>query len=95
MANAIDIVIEMKKLPENESGQMKKVCGGIYELIAKGETERHVTLPLSKLIIDEENPQTSNKRIYENNISGKLKKKLNENGVKMSEIKKVFGDVDV
>jgi len=94
VANAIDIVIEMKKLPENERGQMKKVCGGIYELIAKGETERHVTLPLSRLIIDEENPQTSNKRIYENTISGKLKKKLNENGVKMSEIKKVFGDVD-
>jgi len=95
VANAIDIVIEMKKLPENESGQMKKICGGIYELIAKGEDQRHETLPLSRLIIDEENPQTSNKKIYENTISEKLKKKLNENGVKMSEIKKVFGDVDV
>ena len=92
VADAIDIVIEMKKLPENEGGQMKKICGGIYELIARGENERHKTLPLSRLIIDEENPETSNKKIYENTISEKLKKKLNENGVKISEIKRVFGD---
>lgn len=94
VANAIDIVIEMKKLPENEKGQMKKICGGIYELIARGETERHVTLPLSRLVIDEDNPQNSSKKIYENTISLELKKKLNENGVKMSEIKKVFGRIE-
>jgi len=92
IAEAIDIVIEMKKLPENEKGQMKKIGGGIYELIAKGERERHKTVPLSRLIIDEENPQSSSKKIYENTVSEKLKKKLNENGVKMSEIRRVFGD---
>ncbi|WMJ77874.1 ATPase, T2SS/T4P/T4SS family [Sedimentibacter sp. MB35-C1] len=92
IASAIDIVIEMKKLPENEKGQMKKIGGGIFELIEKGERERHETVPISRLIIDEENPHASNKKVYENTISQKLKKKLNENGVKMSEIKRIFGD---
>lgn len=95
IADAIDIVIEMKKLPENEKGQMKKICGGIYELIAKGENQRHETVSLSRLIFDEENPQNSYEKVYENSISKKLKKKLNENGVKMNEIKRVFGDDDV
>ncbi len=95
IADAIDIVIVMKKLPENEEGKMKKVCGGIYELIAMGENQRHQTTTISELIIDEENPQNSNKKIYKNTISQKLSKKLNSNGVKMSEIRRVFGDVDV
>lgn len=90
IAEAIDVVVEMKKLPVNEKGQMKKISGGIYELIEKGEGERHGTVPLSRLIVDEENPQASIKKIYENTISEKLKKKLNENGVKMSEINKVW-----
>ncbi len=92
VAEAIDIVIDMRKLPENEKGQRKKIGGGIYELIAKGENKRHETVPLSKLIIDEENPQASNKKVYENTISNKLKEKLNRNGLKMSEIKRIFGD---
>lgn len=95
VADAIDIVIEMRKLPENEKGQMKKICGGIYELIAKGEDERHETVPLSKLIIDEENPQNSSEKVYRNTISNKLKKKLNRNGLRMSEIERIFGDSDV
>ncbi len=94
VAEAIDTVIVMKKLPENEEGQMRKICGGIYELRAKGENERHETVAISRLIIDEENPQDSNKKVYENTISEKLKKKLNENSVKMSEIRRVFGDAD-
>ena len=92
VADAIDIVIEMKKLPENEKGQMKKICGGIYELIAKGESVCHETVPLSKLIIDEENPHNSKEKLYMNTISEKLRRKLNVNGVKMSEINNVFGD---
>lgn len=92
IAEAIDVVIEMRKLPENEKGQMKKICGGVFEIRANGEKGRHETVPLSRLIIDQENPQNSNKKVYENTISQKLKKKLNENSVTMSEIKRVFGD---
>ena len=57
IADAIDIVIVMKKLPENEEGKMKKICSGIYELVAMGENLRHKTVAISELIIDEENPQ--------------------------------------
>nr|WP_312579560.1 ATPase, T2SS/T4P/T4SS family [Sedimentibacter sp.] len=92
IADAIDIVIEMRKLPENKEGKMKKISGGIYEIIAKGENQRHETASLSRLIIDGENPQSSDKRTYENTISQKLRNKLNANGVKMSEIRRVFGD---
>lgn len=90
VADAIDIVIEMKKLPENEKGQRKKICGGIYELIAKGENVRHETIPLSKLIINKEQPHKSRDRFYGNTLSDKLKNKYNENGIKMSYINEFF-----
>ena len=42
--------------------------------------------------IDEENPADNGKHVRKNTISAKLKKKINSYGVKMSEIKRIFGD---
>lgn len=94
-ADAIDVIIKMRKLPKDSDGKQKKICDGIYEIIANDEDMSFNVVPIMKLEINEENPEKSCKHQYLNSISDKLKLKLNENGVKMSEIKRVFGDADV
>lgn len=89
-AQAIDIVIKMKKLPKDKDGREKKICEGIYEIVENEENLTFEVVPIIELKYDEENPEESNEQIYLNSISEKLKHKLNVYGVKMSEINKVF-----
>ncbi len=94
-ADAIDIIIKMRKLPKDMDGKQKKICDGIYEIIANDEDMSFKVVPIMKLVIDKENPEKSDKHQYLNSISDRLKSKLNENGVKMSKINNVFGDANV
>ncbi len=94
-ADAIDIIIKMRKLPKDKDGKQKKICDGIYEIIASDEDMSFEVVPIMKLVINEENPEKSDQHQYLNSISDELKHKLNENGLKMSKINKVFGDANV
>lgn len=94
-ARAIDIIIKLRKLPSDSENKRRKVCAGIYEIIAERDEMKYHTVPLFEFEIDEENPADKGKHIRKNTISAELRKKLNSYGVKMSEIRKVFGDVDV
>jgi pilus assembly protein CpaF len=85
IARAIDIVIKFRKLPDRS-----RKCAGIYEIVTDGKTMAYDAVPIFEFVIDEENPQDQGEHVKKNNISEGLKKKLNEYGVKMSEIEKVF-----
>ena len=95
IARAIDIVVKLRKLPTNDENKRKKVCAGIYEIITKRDEMWYDSIPIFEFEIDEETPADNGKHIRKNTISVGLKKKINSYGVKMSEIKKVFGDIDV
>ncbi len=95
VARAIDIIVKLRKLPSDSDNKRKKVCAGIYEIIAERDEMKYYSVPLFEFEIDEENPSDNGKHIRKNTISAGLRKKLNSYGVKMSEIKRVFGDVDV
>ncbi|HBN05389.1 MAG TPA: hypothetical protein DD434_06330 [Bacteroidales bacterium] len=92
IARAIDIVIKLRKLPSDNDNKRKKVCAGIYEIITEHDEMRYDSVPLFEFEIDEENPADNGKHVRKNTISAKLKKKINSYGVKMSEIKRIFGD---
>lgn len=84
IARAINIVVKFRKLPGK-----RRVCSGIYEIITDSNfTYRAV--PLFEFKLDEENPQDKGKHVKLNTISDELKIKLNEYGVKKSEIEKIF-----
>lgn len=85
IARAIDIVIKFRKLP-NKS----RVCAGIYEIIADEYEMRYKQVKLFEFVIDEEDPKDKGQHVKFNSISDKLKKKLNEYGVKKSELENVF-----
>lgn len=85
IARAIDIVIKFRKLPNR-----RRVCAGIYEIITDGKNMEYSAIPIFEFEIDEENPQDTGEHVKKNNISEGLKKKLNEYGVRMSEIEKIF-----
>ncbi len=87
IAKAIDIVIKFRKLPDR-----RRVCAGIYELVTDPQTMDYKAVPIYEFEIDEENPTDRGRHIKKNNISEKLKQKLNDYGVKMSEIRKLFPD---
>jgi pilus assembly protein CpaF len=87
IARAIDIVIKFRKLPNRQ-----RVCAGIYEMKAKGKNMEYDSVPIFEFEMDEENPTDQGKHVKRNNISEKLKVKLNEYGVKRSEIDKVFSE---
>lgn len=53
---------------------------------------KYQEVPLFEFEIDEENPSDGGIHKRKGTISSMLRKKLNSYGVKMSEIKKVFGD---
>ena len=94
IARAIDIVIKLRKLPSNDENKRKKVCAGIYEVVTKRDEMKYGSMPLFEFEIDEENPADNGKHVRKGTISAGLRKKLNSYGVKMSEIKRVFGDED-
>lgn len=85
IARAIDIVVKFRKLP-NKS----RVCAGIYEVITSNDEMSYDAVPLFEFEIDEENPKDSGMHVKKNTISKRLKHKLNEYGVRMSEINRVF-----
>lgn len=91
-ARAIDIIIKLRKLPSDDENKRRKVCAGIYEIITEPEEMKYHSIPLFEFEIDEENPADNGKHVRKNTISAGLRKKLNSYGVKMSEIRKVFGD---
>jgi len=95
IARTIDIVVKLRKLPTKEDGKRRKVCSGVYEIIAERDEMKYHAIPLFEFEIDEENPSDNGNHVKKNTISNDLRKKLNEYGVKMSEIIKVFGDEDV
>jgi pilus assembly protein CpaF len=85
IARAIDIVIKFRKLPDRS-----RKCAGIYEIVADSKSMEYKAVPIFEFEIDEENPKDKGMHVRKNGISERLKKKLNEYGVKMSEINKVF-----
>lgn len=85
IARAIDIVIKFRKLPNK-----KRVCAGIYEMVTSPNSLDYKATPIFEFEIDEENPKDKGKHLWKNPISDGLKKKLNEYGVKMSEINQIF-----
>jgi pilus assembly protein CpaF len=85
IARAVDIVIKFRKLPNRQ-----RVCAGIYEIEAKNKNMEYNAVPIFEFEMDEENPKDQGTHIKRNNISEKLKKKLNEYGVRRSEIDRVF-----
>lgn len=89
-ARAINIIIKMRKLPKDKYGKERKVCEGIYEIVINEQNMTFEEVPIIKLQIDEDNPVNSNKHIFMNSISDRLKLKLNEYGVKMSDINRAF-----
>lgn len=95
IARAIDIVIKLRKLPSDDENKRKKVCAGIYEVVTERNEMKYDSIPLFEFEIDEENPEDNGIHVRKKTISAGLRKKLNSYGVKMSEIKKVFGDKDV
>lgn len=94
IARAINIVVKLRKLPSDDNNKRKKVCAGIYEIITERNDMKYDAVPLFEFEIDEENPSDSGNHVRKNTISAGLRKKLNDYGVKMSEIKRVFGDED-
>lgn len=87
IARAIDIVIKFRKLPNR-----RRVCGGLYEIIADKTTLGYKAVPIVEFEIDEENPKDEGEHNFKNNISSNLKKKLNEYGIPMSKINTYFSD---
>ncbi|MBA1336521.1 MAG: hypothetical protein HPY66_2956 [Firmicutes bacterium] len=87
IARAIDIVVKFRKLPNR-----RRVCSGIYEMIADGRSMSYRAVPMFEFEIDEENPEDTGRHVRKHGISRGLKKKLNEYGVKMSAINAVFPD---
>lgn len=85
IARAIDIVIKFRKLPDRS-----RKCAGIYEIVTDSETMKYDAIPIFEFEIDEENPQDQGEHVRKSDITEGLKKKLNEYGVKMSEIERVF-----
>lgn len=85
IARAVDIVIKFRKLPNRQ-----RVCAGIYEIEAKNKNMEYNAVPIFEFEMDEENPNDQGAHVKRNNISEKLKKKLNEYGVRRSEIDRVF-----
>jgi pilus assembly protein CpaF len=85
IARAVDIVIKFRKLPNRQ-----RVCAGIYEIEAKNKNMEYNAIPIFEFEMDEENPNDQGTHVKRNNISEKLKKKLNEYGVRRSEIDRVF-----
>lgn len=85
IARAVDIVVKFRKLPDRS-----RKCAGIYEIVTNNENMKYEVIPIFEFEIDEENPLDKGDHIRKSNISDKLKKKLNEYGVKMSEIGEVF-----
>lgn len=94
VARAVDIIVKLRKLPSDNNNKRRKVCAGIYEVVTDPENMRYNSIPLFEFEIDEENPSGGGRHIRKGTISAGLRKKLNSYGVKMSEIRKVFGDVD-
>jgi len=94
-ARAIDIIIKLRKLPSDTENKRRKVCAGIYEIIAERDEMKYHSVPIFEFEMDEENPGDSGKHVRKGTISAGLRRKMNGYGVKMSEIKKVFGDEDV
>lgn len=89
IARSVDIVIKLRKLPNDDKS---KVCAGIYELTTNSEDMSFKSVPIVEFMIDEENPEDKGEKVFKNNISNKLKKKLNEYGLPFSKINKVFSD---
>lgn len=85
IARAIDIVIKFRKLPDRS-----RKCAGIYEIVTDSESMKYDAVPIFEFEINEENPQDKGAHIRKNDITENLKKKLNEYGVKMREIQKIF-----
>ncbi len=91
-ARAIDIIVKLRKLPSDSDNKRRKVCAGIYEIIAERNEMKYHSVPLFEFEIDEENPSDNGIHVRKKTISAELRKKLNSYGVKMSEIRRVFGD---
>ncbi|MBP1926734.1 pilus assembly protein CpaF [Sedimentibacter acidaminivorans] len=91
IARSVDIVIKLRKLSTKKDGKRRKVCAGIYEITTEHNDMSYDSVPIFEFEIDEENPSDGGIHIRKSTISRRLRKKLNEYGVKMSEINKVFG----
>lgn len=85
IARSIDIVIKFRKLPNR-----RRVCAGIYELVTNREDMTYRSIPIFEFEIDEENPHDEGQHVRKNDISEKLRNKLNEYGVKKSEVDRIF-----
>lgn len=85
IARAIDIVVKFRKLPNR-----RRVCAGIYEIVTNSKAMEYDAVPIFEFEIDEENPKDEGVHVRKNSITGRLKKKLNEYGVKMSTIERIF-----
>lgn len=86
IARAIDIVVKFRKLPNR-----RRVCAGIYEIVVDPKKMSYWEVPLFEFEVDEENPTDEGQHVKKNTISDALKKKLNNYGVRMSDIEAVFG----
>lgn len=85
IARAVDIVIKFRKLPDRS-----RKCAGIYEIVTDPNNMKYKAVPLFEFEMDEENPHDKGVHLRKNTITDGLKTKLNEYGVRMSEIEKVF-----
>lgn len=81
IAKAVDIVVKFRKLPNRQ-----KTCAGIYELIEDPLNLSYKSIPLFEFEIDEDNANDIGIHVKKNNISEKLKYKLNSYGVKYSQM---------
>ncbi len=81
IAKAVDIVVKFRKLPNRQ-----KTCAGIYELIEDPLNLSYKSIPLFEFEIDEDNANDIGIHVKKNNISEKLKYKLNSYGVKHSQM---------
>lgn len=85
IAGAVDIVIKFRKL---ENG--KRVCASIEEIVRDKSFENgYGSKMLFEYKYDEENPTIDGQHIEVNKISDSLKKKMNEYGIKQSEIERI------
>jgi len=89
IARAIDIVVKFRKLPNK-----RRVCAGIYEMVASDSDMSFEAQPIYEFIMDEENPQDQGEHLRRNPISDKLRHKLNEYGVTKSELDRVFPRIE-
>ena len=85
ICRAVDVVIKFRKLPDRS-----RVCAGIYEVVTNSKNMNYDAVPIFEFELDEENPLDKGEHKKKQNITDGLKKKLNEYGVKMSEIEKIF-----